>query len=125
MANIDMSGAQVAPKSRRPRAASRLTKLIASRGFQRWAARFPLTRRIVRSEGEAMFDLVAGFCHSQILRAFVEFRIPQMLLQYELTLDAIADEANAPLDRMHVLLSGAVAIGLLKRRKSGRYALTT
>ncbi|MEM9785143.1 MAG: methyltransferase [Pseudomonadota bacterium] len=120
-----MSGAQVAPKSRRPRAASRLTKLIASRGFQRWAARFPLTRRIVRSEGEAMFDLVAGFCHSQILRAFVEFRIPQMLLQYELTLDAIADEANAPLDRMHVLLSGAVAIGLLKRRKSGRYALTT
>ncbi len=72
-----------------------------------------------------MFDLVAGFCHSQILQALVAFEIPQMLLQHELTADALAAEARTPLDRMQVLLSGAVAIGLLKRRRSGRYALTT
>ena len=125
MTDVDLSGVQTAPKHSRPRAASRLTKLVASRGFQKWAARFPLTRRIGRSEGEAMFGLVAGFCHSQILQALVEFKIPQMLLQHELTADALAQEADAPLDRMHVLLSGAVAIGILKRRKSGRYALTT
>ncbi|MDX8349872.1 methyltransferase [Cognatiyoonia sp. IB215446] len=109
---------------RRPRAASRLTRLVASRRFQKWAARFPLTRRLVRSEGEAMFDLVAGFCHSQILQALVEFNIPQMLLRHEMTTDALATEAEVPLDRMHVLLSAAVALGLLKRRKSGLYALT-
>ncbi len=32
---------------------------------------------------------------------------------------------HVPNDRMAVLLSAAVAIGLLKRRRSGRYALTT
>lgn len=72
-----------------------------------------------------MFDLVAGFCHSQILYALIEFRIPQQLLQHEMTLDALAQEAAAPPERMQVLLSGAMALGLLKKRRSGRFALTT
>ena len=107
------------------RPAGRFTRLVASRGFQKWAARFPLTRRIVKSEGEAMFDLVAGFCHSQILQAFVRFDMPQLLLANEMSVEALALELDVPKDRMAVLLSAAVAIGLLKRRRSGRYALTT
>ena len=107
------------------RSAGRFTRLVASRGFQKWAARFPLTRRIVKSEGEAMFDLVAGFCHSQILQAFVRFDMPQLLLANEMSVEALAIELDVPKDRMAVLLSAAVAIGLLKRRRSGRYALTT
>ena len=103
----------------------RLTRLVASRGFQSWAARFPLTRRFVRSEGEAMFDLVAGFCHSQILQAFVRLRLPQILLDREMTAEALAIEVDVPSHRMPVLLSAAAAIGLIKRRKSGHYALTT
>jgi demethylspheroidene O-methyltransferase len=103
----------------------RLTRLVASRGFQSWAARFPLTRRFVRSEGEAMFDLVAGFCHSQILQAFVRLKLPQILLEHEMTAEALAIEVDVPSDRMPVLLSAAAAIGLIKRRKSGHYALTT
>ena len=125
MADIALSEAQSAPKLRRPRTASKFTRLVASRRFQKWAARFPLTRRIVRSEGEAMFDLVAGFCHSQILQALVEFKLPEMLLKHELDGDAIGREINVPPDRLVVLLSGAVAIGILKKRRSGRYALTT
>ena len=105
--------------------AGRFTRLVASRWFQKWAARFPLTRRIVKSEGEAMFDLVAGFCHSQILQAFVRFDIPKLLLANEMSVEALAIELDVPKDRMAVLLSAAVAIGLLKRRRSGRYALTT
>ncbi|EBA13890.1 methyltransferase [Roseobacter sp. CCS2] len=118
-----------APKPALPRGAvkrsGRLTRLVASRGFQSWAARFPLTRRFVKSEGEAMFDLVAGFCHSQILQAFVRLKLPDMLLDREMTADALALEAGMPPDRMPLLLSAATAIGLLKRRRSGRYALTT
>lgn len=125
MTDIDLPGAQPAQKAPRLRVASRWTRLIASRSFQKWAARFPLTRRIVRTEGEAMFDLVAGFCHSQILMALVEFNIPQMLLQHEMTADNLARETEVPADRMQVLLSGAVAIGLLKKRRASRYALTT
>jgi demethylspheroidene O-methyltransferase len=107
------------------RRSGRLTRLVASRGFQSWAARFPLTRRFVRSEGEAMFDLVAGFCHSQILQAFVRLKLPQILLDREMTADALAIEVDVPHDRMPVLLSAAASIGLIKLRKSGHYALTT
>ena len=102
-----------------------LTRLVASRRFQKWAARFPLTRRKVRREGEAMFDLVAGFCHSQILLALVRFGIPDMLVSQEMTLDALAEACDVPLERMYILLSGATSLGLLKQRRSGHYALTT
>lgn len=123
MADVDLPGLRPARDANR--ASSWLTRLAASRGFQRWAARFPLTRRIVRSEGDAMFDLVAGFCHSQILQALVKLDVPQMLLQREMTLDALAHACRVPTERMQVLLSGAIAIGLLKQRRSGRFALTT
>nr|WP_242649878.1 methyltransferase [Yoonia litorea] len=97
---------------------------MASRGFQRWAARFPFTRKIVRAEGEAMFDLVAGFCHSQILQAFVRLELPQKLLREEMSLPALAQETRIPPDRLKVLLSGAIALGLLKLRRTGYYALS-
>ncbi len=72
-----------------------------------------------------MFDLVAGFCHSQVLYALVALDIPKRLLAHELPLPALAQQGRMPPDRMAVLLSAAVALGLLKQRKSGLYALTT
>ena len=123
MADLDLPAAS--PVQGRARAASWLTRLAASPGFQRWAARFPLTRGFVRREGAAMFDLVAGFCHSQILQALVVLELPQLLLAQELSLAALARVAEVPPDRMQVLLSGGVAIGLLKQRRNGDYALTT
>lgn len=105
--------------------AGRFTRLVASRRFQSWAARFPLTRRMVRSEGEAMFDLVAGFCHSQILLAFVRLNIPQILLDREMTAGALASQVDVPMERMQVLLAASTSLNLIKRRKSGRFALTT
>ncbi|MEO1641682.1 MAG: methyltransferase [Pseudomonadota bacterium] len=98
---------------------------MASRRFQKWAAKFPLTRRFVRSEGEAMFDLVAGFCHSQILQAFVRLEIHKKLLETEMTCAVLADECEVPPDRMAVLMGAAVSLGLVKQGKSGRYGLTT
>ncbi len=125
MADVDLPRSGFAPDPQAARPASRLTRLIASRQFQKWAARFPLTRRLVRHEGEAMFDLVAGFCYSQILQALVKLDIPKTLLEAERPLDALAKDAAVPKDRMQVLLSAGIAIGLLKQRRSGHYALTT
>ncbi len=105
--------------------AGRMTRLIASPGFQKWAARFPLTKHFVRREGAAMFDLVAGFCHSQILQAVVAFDIPGQLLEEEATVAALAHRCQVPPARMQVLIQGATAIGLLKTRRSGRVRLTT
>ena len=47
--------------------------------FQRWAAAFPLTRRLARRDGERLFDLMAGFVYSQTLLACVELGLLQRL----------------------------------------------
>jgi demethylspheroidene O-methyltransferase len=101
-----------------------LNRLVASRGFQRWAARFPLTRGIVRREGEAIFDLVAGFCHSQVLQALVAFDIPADLLAHARPTAALARRAGVPTDRMETLLNAGAAIGLLTRRRDATWTLT-
>ncbi|MEM7519499.1 MAG: methyltransferase [Pseudomonadota bacterium] len=99
-------------------------RLIARRGFQRWAARFPLTRRKVRAEGDALFDLVAGFCHSQVLFALVELGVPDLLMERPLTLAALGARVGVPEERLLVLLRAGAALGLLKSRRDGRFATT-
>ncbi|MEJ6404601.1 methyltransferase [Yoonia sp. 2307UL14-13] len=124
MADLDLPGAGLHPPAI-PRKSSWLIRLVASRRFQSWAARFPLTRRIVRHEGEAMFDLVAGFCHSQILQALVKLEIFDALLKAEHPTPTLARIARVPDDRMRALLCGGAALGLLHKRRNGNYALTT
>ena len=53
--------------------------LIASSRFQRWAARFPFTRWIVRRQAASLFDVMAGFVYSQILLACVRLRVFDLL----------------------------------------------
>jgi demethylspheroidene O-methyltransferase len=101
----------------------RWTRLIASPRFQTWAARFPLTRRLVRAEGEALFDLVAGFCHSQVLQALVAFGIPERLLDGPVPMAELARNARVPPDRMEILLRAAAGLGLLRVR-GGQVRLT-
>lgn len=99
-------------------------RLIASRGFQRWAAGFPLTRGIVRREGEALFDLLAGFCHSQVLMALVQLDIPARLLDRPRTAADLSRMTRVPPDRMTVLLRASVALDLIKRKGRDTYVLT-
>lgn len=83
-----------------------------------------MTRRLVRREGEALFDLLAGFCHSQILAALVKFEIPQILMAAPTTSADLAVRCDVPPDRMDVLLRAGIALGLLKPKRGGRLALT-
>jgi demethylspheroidene O-methyltransferase len=101
----------------------RLLKLAASPAFQKWAARFPLTRGITRREGEAMFDLVAGFVHSQCLSALVGLGTLTFLLDGPASLRRLAGAAAVPVPRMKVLLDAGVATGLLTRNDQ-TYGLT-
>lgn len=100
------------------------SRLIASRKFQKWAAHSPFTRRIVRREGEALFDLLAGFCHSQILMALVKFDIPAILMAGPMKADLLAAHCNVPPERMAILLRAGASLGLLKSRNGKKYALT-
>jgi len=51
---------------------TRRNRVFASPRFQHWAARLPVIRWIARSRADAAFDLLAGFAYSQVLRAYVE-----------------------------------------------------
>ncbi len=70
-----------------------------------------------------MFDLVAGFCHSQILMALVKFDIPAQLLNHDASVTQLAHRAKVPVERMKVLLDGGVALGLLRYRRE-QYGLS-
>ena len=99
-------------------------RLIASRKFQKWAAKSFLTRRMVRREGAALFGLLAGFCHSQVLMALVQFDIFNLLLKGPKTLEELAETCKVPQDRMTILLRAAVALKLLRSKGGGRFALS-
>lgn len=51
---------------------ARRNRVFANPRFQYWAARLPVIRWIARSRADAAFDLLAGFAYSQVLRAYVE-----------------------------------------------------
>lgn len=99
------------------------TALLGSRAFQRHAARLPIAARIARRDGEALFDLVAGFVHSQILMAFVALDLTEHLARQPRDLADLARRTGLPLPRMRVLAQGASALGLMVRLRDGRYGL--
>lgn len=99
------------------------TALIGSRAFQQRAARMPVAARIARKDGEALFDLVAGFAHNQILMAFVQLGLPDHRRLQPRTLQDLATRTNTPEPRMRMLDQGATALGLMTWQKDGRYAL--
>lgn len=99
------------------------TRLLRSRRFQTWAARTPIAARVARKDGEALFDLVAGFLHSQVLMAFVQMDLADHLSTQPLRAETLAFRAGMSPERMRVLCQAAAALGLMQRKRDGRYAL--
>lgn len=99
------------------------TALVGSRRFQSWAARMPFAARLARQDGEALFDLVAGFIHAQVLQTFVALDLPHHLSERPRTVEDLSLRAEIPVDRMRVLCQAATALRLMTRQRDGRYAL--
>jgi demethylspheroidene O-methyltransferase len=87
-------------------------------------ARTPLVGRIARAEGAEMFGLVSGFVNSQILLALVKLRVLEALVPGPQAVASLARQAGLAEDRMAILLQGGAALGLLKRRRDGRFSLS-
>lgn len=100
-----------------------ILRLAASRRFQSLAARIPGLRNIARSEGAALFDIMAGFVNSQVLVAIVELRVLHLLLGGPQTVSRLAESCALTPDRMQVLLRAGAALGLLDARRDGRFGL--
>jgi demethylspheroidene O-methyltransferase len=101
----------------------RWNALVATDAFQRWSARFPLTRPITRYRSRALFDVVSGFVYSQTLLACVELELFAFLAQGARTREAL--EAHTGLSRgsLDRLLNAAISLRLLSRRRHGRIAV--
>jgi len=100
-----------------------MLRLAGSRRFQAFAARTPILRRIARQEGEALFDLVAGFVNSQALMALVELQVLHRLADGPQSAEALGLKVEIPEARMQMLLQAGAALGLLTRRRDGRFGL--
>jgi len=100
---------------------ARRNRLAKSRAFQSFAARTPGLAAVARAEGEALFDLVAGFCHTAVLRAVVELGLLETMLETPRTPAALAPKAGLAPDRMLLLLRAATALGLTEPAGQGAY----
>jgi demethylspheroidene O-methyltransferase len=98
-------------------------RVIASLRFQRWAARFPLTRWIVRHQASALFDVMAGFVYSQILLACVKVNLFEILSHGALSQEELQRQIHLPEAGLKRLLDAAVSIRLITKRKDDHYAL--
>jgi demethylspheroidene O-methyltransferase len=87
-------------------------RLLASPGFQRFAASFVLTRPIARRRARALFDLVAGFTYSQILAACIQTGLLEVLADGPHDLATIAPRIDLPPAGADRLLRAAAALGL-------------
>jgi len=97
--------------------------LIADPKFQKWAAKFPLTKWIARKDGEKLFDLVSGFVYSQTLYACVDLNLFEKLMEEPKTAANLAFSSDIPPERMEILCNSASSLGLLHRRKDDRFEL--
>jgi demethylspheroidene O-methyltransferase len=91
--------------------------------FHRLCARVPGLRHIARSEGDALFEVVAGFVRSQALLALVELRLLHRLAEAPATTVRLASLSEVPVDRMAVLMQAGAALRLV-RQKTGLWHLT-
>ena len=91
-------------------------RLLASRGFQRWAAGFPLTRGVASRRSRALFDLCAGFVYAQVLYACVQLDLFNALAPGPQSSEAVAGLVGLPLAGAERLLLAAASLRLVARR---------
>ncbi|MCA3654859.1 MAG: methyltransferase, partial [Methylobacterium sp.] len=97
--------------------------VAASPRFQRFAARFPLTRPVATRQAAAVFDLCAGFVYAQILRAAVDLRLLERLRDGPRTTADLAPELALSEASAARLLKATTSLGLTAARRGGRYGL--
>ncbi len=98
-------------------------RLLASRRFQRRAAAFALTAPIAQARARELFDLVAGFVYSQILKACVELDVFDILSAQPLTVPALSHRLALPVESTERLVAAAISLRLLERRGGARIGL--
>lgn len=98
-------------------------RILSSPRFQRWAARFPLTRFVARRRAAALFDLCAGFVYSQVLHAAVRLGLLDALAGGPRPIAELAPALGVSELAAARLLAAAASLRLVERRPNGDYGL--
>ena len=107
----------------RDRLAARIDGWMTSPALYGWALASPLTRWFVKRRSEQLFELMAGFVHSQVLLACVRLRLLETVRAAPRTVEELAALTQLPADGLQRLLDSAVSMRLLDLRSGGRYGL--
>jgi len=99
------------------------SQLVADARFQRWAIRFPLTRRMANRNARALFDICAGFVYSQILSACSKLEVFELLRLGPKDCHTLAAQMGLTLPAARTLLKGATSLRLLRALPGDRFAL--
>lgn len=98
-------------------------RVLANSTFQDWSARLPLLQWVARGRATQMFDLVAGFCYSQVLLAAVESGLLELLARgahETASVAAVTDLSEAAATR---LLLAAASLDLVEEVEPGCWML--
>ena len=122
---LDMAAVQAhtVPATFRDAWQSRLERWYAHPALYRWSLSNPLTRWLTRRRTRKLFDLMAGFVHSQVLLGCVRLDLFRALYQAPTSLHDLARRTGLAPAVLQRLLLSAVALGLLEHRSQGRFGL--
>ena len=96
---------------------------MTSPGFYRWAIGNPITRWVTRRRAAQLFELMAGFVHSQVLLSCVRLGLLEGLRDGPQTLDALSQSCQMKPAALQRLLHAAVSLRLLELRGPQLYGL--
>ena len=100
-----------------------MERVNASPRLYQWSRRSPLTRWVTRQRTQALFDVMAGFVHSQVLLACVRMDLFRQLQHAPASLAHLAERTGVNPAALQRLLLSAVALKLLEHRSHGRFGL--
>jgi len=99
-----------------------LDQRLSSPDLYRWALLNPVGRLIMRRRAQQLFELMAGFVHSQVLLACVRLGWFEALLVRPRTLAELQQMSPMPADSLQRLIGSALSLGLIEVRGT-RYGL--
>jgi hypothetical protein len=102
---------------------SGLERLYASPRLYSFSLTNPFTRWVTRRRTQKLFDLMAGFVHTQVMLGCIRLNLFKMLHQAPADLKQIAQRVNMPEPVLQRLLLSAVSLGLLEYRSQSRFGL--
>jgi demethylspheroidene O-methyltransferase len=98
-------------------------RLLAQPDFYRWALSNPVTRWFTQHRTRQVFDLMAGFVHTQVLLGCVRLKILEHLMEAPKTLAELSALCRVPEAGLQRLIQSAVTLRLLEHRGQQRFGL--